>query len=209
MEKALHIRKQQREGIGAVRTAAGMRVRQHSRLQRGYLVKQGVDCAKIVEVTPPVNPDKNPGGPIPRQLCSFLESAGLVLFTAVARLDVFRDVDLLLQAGVRLMDSGVPVKLLIVGGGEFDDISRKELGGRVSVRYAESFMITERVAKSELYSLFLSLRRQAIFACTSRYETLGITPLEAALSGVVTVIPDSPFVEAARLPRETALQSNG
>lgn len=33
--------------------------------------------------------------------------------------------------------------------------------------------------------------------CTSRYETLGITPLEAAMMGVYTITPNSSLVEAS------------
>ncbi|WP_387689716.1 MULTISPECIES: glycosyltransferase [Photorhabdus] len=41
------------------------------------------------------------------------------------------------------------------------------------------------------------MKNKSIFVCTSRYETLGITPLEAALNGVCTIVPNLNLIEAA------------
>jgi len=50
---------------------------------------------------------------------------------------------------------------------------------------------------AELHTFFRKIKDQGIFICTSRYETLGITPLEAILAGVPTLVPDSSRVEAS------------
>ncbi|MCV7122519.1 glycosyltransferase [Mycobacterium lacus] len=60
-------------------------------------------------------------------------------------------------------------------------------------------MIADKLSKPKLYSLFQAARRNGIFVFPSRYETLGITPLEAAMSGVCTLVTNSREVEASRL----------
>jgi glycosyltransferase involved in cell wall biosynthesis len=67
-----------------------------------------------------------------------------------------------------------------------------------------------KLSKVELYLLFKSSRKTGIFVCSSRYETLGLTPLEAALSGVTTVVSDgSQPVELVRFfPAEHRFNPN-
>lgn len=61
----------------------------------------------------------------------------------------------------------------------------------------------------ELYELFKQVRGTGIFVCSSRYETLGIAPLEAALSGVTTLVTDTHFFEASRyFPPECRFEAN-
>ena len=50
----------------------------------------------------------------------------------------------------------------------------------------------------QIMAFFKAARGKGIFVCPSRFETLGITPLEAALSGVTTLISDAREVEASQ-----------
>ncbi|AJE80962.1 hypothetical protein SLNWT_0586 [Streptomyces albus] len=197
-EKALHLMRQQERGLLELVAARHIFVMQHSRMQRDYLVGQGMDPARMREVSPPIRPEKVPSVRPPTGILRFIESAPLLLCTAVARLDYFKNLDLLISAATELMERGLPVKVLLIGGDECDDVLRKSLVREVPAHHADRFLLTPRLTKGELYAVFRTARRTSVFVCTSRYETLGITPLEAALSGLSTVVPDSRPVEAAR-----------
>ncbi|NJQ00268.1 glycosyltransferase [Streptomyces zingiberis] len=197
-EKALHIMRRQELGLAELLAARHIFVIQHSRMQRDYLVGRGMDPARMREVSPPIGPEKDRSTRPAAEILNFIESAQLALCTAVARLDHFKNLDLLVSAGTELMDRGLPVKILLIGGDESDNVRRTSLLRDVPARHADRFLLTARLAKAELYSVFRTARRRTVFVCTSRYETLGITPLEAALSGLSTVVPHSRPVEAAR-----------
>jgi hypothetical protein len=95
------------------------------------------------------------------------------------------------------------VRVLVAGDDEDENHRREELLTRVPNELRSEFMIIPKLSKDSLYALFDEVNDSGIFVCTSRYETLGITPLEAGLSGVPTVIVDSPTVEAsAYYPKE-------
>ncbi|AZQ32391.1 glycosyltransferase [Streptomyces cyaneochromogenes] len=197
-EKALHIMRQQELGLAELVAGKHLFVIQHSRMQRNYLVDQGVSPAHIREVSPPIDPVSIRTARPPAELLSFVESAQLLLCTAVARLDYFKNIDLLVGASVELMDRGLPIKVLLIGGDESDRIHRNSLLRDVPAHHEGRFSATGRLARGELYSVFGTARERSVFVCTSRYETLGITPLEAALSGLSTIIPDARPIEAAR-----------
>ncbi|WP_225729268.1 MULTISPECIES: glycosyltransferase family 4 protein [unclassified Nocardia] len=196
--KALHLLEQQERGLARVRENANMYVLQHSFLQRSYLIDRGVDARRIFALRPPISVPAAPAPMRSAELAAFVADAGLLLCTAVARLDHFKNVELLIDAGIRLCAKGIPIRMLVAGGGDNEQSMRAELANRVPREYAEHFMAVPKLAKPELYSLFRQARRNGIFVCPSRYETLGITPLEAALSGVCTLIAESEKVEAAR-----------
>lgn len=196
--KALHLFKHQELGLNKVRSDGRMFVLQHSRLQREYLVSRGVDERRIRAIRPPIAPPLTPEPLRDVALRSFVEGAELLVFTAVARLDYFKNVELLVSGGVQARKRGVPLRILVVGDGPDDDVARKELRARVPEEHSAHFMAVGKLSKSQLYALFGLARRNGVFVCPSRYETLGITPLEAALSGVCTLMTDSGKVEARR-----------
>jgi glycosyltransferase involved in cell wall biosynthesis len=127
----------------------------------------------------------------------FVSGAEIVLFTAVARLDYFKNAELLIEVGIELLNRGLPVKILVVGDPENENSRRYNLLSMVPVELQSHFLVIPRLPKNHLYALFSTLQCNGIFLCPSRYETLGITPLEAAASGVATLITDSNRVEAA------------
>ncbi|MFF0224277.1 glycosyltransferase [Streptomyces sp. NPDC004629] len=196
--KALHLLKYQELGLDKVRTSDRMFVLQHSHLQRRVLVGRGVDETRIRAVRPPIPLLEATELLQDPQLQEFIDDAELLLFTAVARLDYFKNVELLVDAGVQARDRGIPLRILVVGDDHDDHTMREGLRARVPGRHRAEFLAVGKLAKPQLHALFRQVRKNGIFVCPSRYETLGITPLEAALSGVCTLMTDAETVEARR-----------
>ncbi|KAK6614207.1 hypothetical protein H4I96_00528 [Botrytis cinerea] len=174
--KASHLAVTQEEGLRYLKASDRAYVLQHSKKQGDYLIER----ANI------------------EQLVSFSSSERNLIFTAVARLDYFKNIELLVDSAVSLLDRGKLVRLLIVGGEGTSDTASARLIARVPQKHSAHVKITPKIPKDDMYALFDYVRTHGIFVCTSRYETLGITPLEAALSGVATVMPDCDLVEASR-----------
>ncbi|MBB5937342.1 glycosyltransferase family 4 protein [Streptomyces zagrosensis] len=196
--KALHLFKHQELGVNSVRSNGRMFVLQHSQLQREYLISRGVDERRIRAIRPPIAPPTVSEPLRDERLRSFVEGAELLVFTAVARLDYFKNVELLVSGCVQARKQGVPLRILVVGDSAEDDVARQALRAHVPEELSAEFMAVGKLTKSQLYALFSLARSNGIFVCPSRYETLGITPLEAALSGVCTLMTDSEKVEARR-----------
>ncbi|MEF3113668.1 hypothetical protein [Streptomyces chrestomyceticus] len=104
--KALHLFKHQELGVNRVRSNGRMFVLQHSQLQREYLVSRGVDERRIHAVRPPIAPSTAPEPLRDDRLGSFVEEAELLVFTAVARLDYFKNVELLVSGCVQARKRG-------------------------------------------------------------------------------------------------------
>ncbi|MFI5983381.1 glycosyltransferase family 4 protein [Streptomyces sp. NPDC051555] len=196
--KALHLLKHQELGLSKVRTNDRMFVLQHSDLQRDHLVSRGIDERRIRAVRPPIALLEHSEALESEELRAFVAGAELLVFTAVARLDYFKNVELLVDGCALARERGIPVRVLVVGDDEDKDVARKELGARMPTEHAAEFLAVGKLSKPQLYALFREARSNGIFVCPSRYETLGITPLEAALSGVCTLMTNSEKVEARR-----------
>lgn len=169
----------------------------HSRLQQRILEDTGLGSARFKYLHPPIGvPPCNDPKILDEATQDFIRGADVLLFTAVARLDYFKNVELTVQSGLELLKMGVAARTLIVGDPESDDSRRRALLESVPAENRGSFMVAPRLAKDQLYALFAAARQNSVFLCASRYETLGITPLEAAASGVATLVVETPNVEA-------------
>ena len=199
--KASHLAVTQEEGLRYLKASDRAYVLQHSKKQGDYLIERGIDPARIRALNPPIHSMRmyhhHKTANI-EQLVSFSSSERNLIFTAVARLDYFKNIELLVDSAVSLLDRGKLVRLLIVGGEGISDTASARLIARVPQKHSAHVKITPKIPKDDMYALFDYVRTHGIFVCTSRYETLGITPLEAALSGVATVMPDCDLVEASR-----------
>lgn len=199
--KASHLEATQEEGLRHLKASDRAYVLQHSNKQGEYLMERGIDAMRIRAVNPPIHSMKiysqHKMGDV-EKLTSFSSSKRTLIFTAVARLDYFKNVELLIDSAVSLLDRGRSVRLLIVGGEGILDIASSRLLARVPQKHIAHVKITSKIPKDDMYALFEYVQTHGIFVCTSRYETLGITPLEAALSGVTTLMPDCNLVEASR-----------
>lgn len=210
-EKAQHLQRQQELGICYVKSSSNAFVLQHSRLQRAYLLRSGIDQARIRKLSPPIQLMSESLIPVfnKTSLINFPDPDGLLLFTTVARLDFFKNVELLLDSGLELLGRGLAINVFVAGDDERHDERRYALLRRIPPRFCHRFRIMPKLTKTDLYALFIAVRARAIFVCPSRYETLGITPLEAALSGVTTIISDAKEVEASQyFPAENRFPPN-
>ena len=196
--------RQQERGICALtsrRRAPGF-VLQQSPVQRRHLARRGVDARRVWPLAPPICEPAAAGafGALPPAVEAFFDAAAQraepVLVTAVARLDARKNAVLLLHAAARLhLRRGVRVRVLIAG----DEPARRErraaLAAQVPAHLRGGVLAVPRLAAAELWALFGAARAHGpggVFVCPSRYETLGLTPLEAAAAGVATLVPDDP-----------------
>jgi hypothetical protein len=212
-EDAQHLLKQQRIGLDHLRQSKNTFVLQHSSLQGNYLLQHNVEPSRIRSLSPPISvrnaKSDQFSASYPETTAFICAGPTLLLFTAVARLDFFKNVELLADAGVELLSHGFEVKVLIAGGDESDSLRRAKLLNSVPVEFTPYFKAIPALSRDDLHALFSLVGDNGIFVCPSRYETLGMTPLEAALSGVSTVITDSPNVEASRyFPQENRFKSS-
>ncbi|CAM3709541.1 glycosyltransferase [Xenorhabdus thuongxuanensis] len=198
-DKALHLYKQQSIGINTL-IDKGYYVIQHSKLQGDYLISKRVHREKIKQINPPMffheNHELKSLNP---NISHFLKTDKneFLLFTAVARLDYFKNIELLINSSIRLLKKGIPARTLILGDEEKYTFRRDILYSMIPIEYRKYFLISHKLPHKELFSVFNAVKKKAIFVCTSRYETLGITPLEAALNGVYTIVPNLSCVEAS------------
>ncbi|KAJ7884286.1 hypothetical protein B0H13DRAFT_1628765 [Mycena leptocephala] len=195
--------RQQRTGIERLLQDPLGTVLAHSGLQQRILEEEGLDEMRFKRLRPPIGvPQCGDSAILDQPMRAFISSAKILLFTAVARLDYFKNVELMVQVGLELLERGIPVRILAVGDPEGDDTRRRALLDSIPTDKRPNFMILSRLPKDHLYALFAAVRKNGVFLCPSRYETLGITPLEAAVSGVTTLMTESSTVEAlAYMPK--------
>jgi len=204
-EKVEHLLEVQRQGVQALRDLPQVHVLQHSVLQREVLLRQGLSNDRISVMTPPILGRPLQDVELGARIEGFLQQADgeLVLLSNVARVDYFKNLELLIEAACIALGRGHRLRVLITGGAAGDVARREVLLSKVPPPWRGRFLAIERLDQPVMFSLFNRLRGQAVFVCTSRYETLGITPLEAALSGVFTLAPALDWVEFTRfMPAE-------
>ncbi|MCW7547504.1 glycosyltransferase [Photorhabdus sp. APURE] len=197
--KAQHLNIQQMKGIEILIDKKYF-VFQHSKLQGNFLLKKGIKPDNIKNISPPIFLEENTKLNIEnKHINDFIKTNKneLLLFTAVARLDYFKNIELLINSAIVLLDKNIPVKVFIAGDEENNNTRRNNLISMVPSRYRSQFFISHKLSQMELLSVFNKIKNKSIFVCTSRYETLGITPLEAALNGVCTILPNLNLIEAA------------
>ncbi|SDZ56264.1 Glycosyltransferase involved in cell wall bisynthesis [Evansella caseinilytica] len=209
VEKTKHLIKYQKEGLSSLIKLKNAYVLQHSELQRKYLIASGFNEKKILKITPPIQTPCTNQSHIRKAILDFTNpnADNLIFISTVARIDHFKNIDLFVKSSLILLEQNLPVKIFIAGDRLHFDSNREALYQLIPRKHEEKFFICESLSKNELYSLFCLLKQRAVFVCTSRYETLGITPLEASLSGVYTVAPDIESVEASRYMPENCKYS--
>lgn len=198
LQKAEDLRIMQEVGIEQLLSRRSAFVLQLSSIQGRHLQHLGFDPKKIFHLSPPIHSimaDGQTEAAAHLALNEHAPPAGRhLLFTAVARLSHFKNIEILIDGAVLLLSRGLPITILIAGGddGEAHSANRVRLLQLIPPHFRGNFKIVPKLSKSELYRMFASeeVRKRGVFVCSSRYETLGITPLEAALSGITTVIQD-------------------
>ncbi|WP_263707763.1 glycosyltransferase [Shouchella tritolerans] len=190
----------QKEGLTALKQKENIYVLQHSELQKNYITKNGFDQRNIFRIIPPVSLPNVKDIILRDEILQFIATKKdeMLLISTAARVDYFKNFDFLIKVSVKILEDGVPLKVLIAGDPKEKEENRIALTNLIPDHLKEYFLVIETLPQNELYSLFKLCRNKATFVCSSRYETLGITPLEAALIGVYTIIPNSKLVEASQ-----------
>ncbi|KAE8377226.1 hypothetical protein BDV26DRAFT_305055 [Aspergillus bertholletiae] len=196
-DKAEHLARKQEAGIRLLKHRDDGHVLQLSHLQGKLLSSYGVNVTKIREICPSIQLS-SPCYHVESEIAKVFNTGRVTLFTAVARVDYFKNIDLLVDAAVDLWSQNVSVQLFIAGGASMDTTELHELSKKVPRQFAQHATLRPKLSRTSLHALFCFAKDCGIFICPSRYETLGVTPLEAALSGVTTLIADSDHVEASR-----------
>lgn len=138
----------------------------------------------------------------PQELACCVTHHGPFVHDSVGMFSAFKNVELLISGCVQARKRGVPLRILVAGDSPDDGVAQKALRARVPREHRAEFLAVGKLSKAHLYALF-SLARPNGIVCSSRYETLGITPLEAALSGVCTLMPDTAEISEENFERDT------
>jgi len=200
------LREQQRQGLLILRERANIRCLEVSGLQEEFLRQSMVPASKVSRMSPPIGGNPPMAAP-PAELASVLQSISkssmLTVMTAVSRLDFFKNIDLLVHACVHGMRQGIVGAAIIVGGGDAD-AERARLRDSVPPSLRPRFTFIKRLSHAAVVgNLFPALARSGVFVCTSRYDLVPFTALEASRSGLCALIPDSRQVGAAEyIPEE-------
>jgi glycosyltransferase involved in cell wall biosynthesis len=210
-QKLEHLQKYQRASLKWLGAARHVKALEISRVQETFLVSNGVPSAHISRLPPPLYSEDEPAnGQRSRSIHlhrvgKFIESSSSspILMTAVSRLDEFKNVELLLGSAARLIEAQADILLLVIGGSN-DDKARERLASMIPEQNRARTLFLPKLRHQDLIECFSMLRRRGVFVCTSRFETCGFTPLEAAAHGVMTLVPDLPeHVEAsAHFPKK-------
>jgi hypothetical protein len=76
-------------------------------------------------------------------------------------------------------------------GAEDEDLARARLVALASSTLKPLIFVSRRLPHSELMRTFSEGGSRMVFVCSSVYETMCITALEAALSGLTTLVPNN------------------
>lgn len=196
--KVDHLERMQACGVRVLRGARRGVALELSGVQESYLLRAGVAPEKVVRIAPPwelapvdvegESRDSSGAGAHDDDG----DGDGLHLVTMVARADTFKNLPRLIEAANALTRDGVSLRLSIFAGADDDEHARAALSALVSPELRARTRIAPRLSHDALLAYFKRHRTGRIFVCTSLYETFGLTPLEAMISGMVTLLPDNP-----------------
>jgi glycosyltransferase involved in cell wall biosynthesis len=188
--KLEHLLQFQNSGLATLaRSKAGLAFEMSS-VQREALLRNGIDERRIVISDSPLFHDE-PLQELPN-IITRRSRDYLKVISAVARIDEFKNLKELVDAVNQLVNTGYRINLEIYGGDVSEDNDRQMLRGLMSEALRKSSHVRPRLPRERLMQMLRTNRGNAVFVCTSCYETFGITPFEAALSGIVTLVPDNP-----------------
>jgi hypothetical protein len=186
-QKLDHLIASQASGVDHLRQSRNGAAVELSTVQEAVLRAQGVTPEKVWRIAPPLS-----ASPAPLDASCVDDHGALHLVTATARIDAFKNLSRLVAVANRLDAAGVPVRVSMFVGGAHEDAERAALRAALREPLRAAARVEQRLPHRELMRFFARHRQQAIFVCTSVYETFGITPLEAILAGMTTLVPDAP-----------------
>jgi glycosyltransferase involved in cell wall biosynthesis len=188
--KVDHLLKMQARGLATLCKSDLGAALELSNVQEHLLLQYGVPRTKIFRTIPPIT---TVGTVCGLRSSPSQDNQNIELITAVARSDRFKNLELLIDAANDLLRQGANLRLTIFAGPEEEEVNRRKLRSRLVDDLQPRTLVAPRLSHDNLLKYLTDRRDRAIFVCTSIYETFGITPFEAMLSGMVTIIPDEPL----------------
>ena len=195
------LREMQRRSIPILRQRPDVRCLEISNLQEQFLLKSSIPPGKMYRLPPPIGGFTHKVAP-PPELMKVLQAprdgSKLTVMTAVSRLDFFKNVDLFVDACIASMEREIVGNAIIIGG-DADDVERTRLEHRVPSLLKPRFSFVKRLSRAAIVgNVFPALARSGgVFVCTSRYDLVPYTVLEASRCRLCTLIPDTGLVGAS------------
>ncbi|WP_413798163.1 glycosyltransferase [Streptomyces iranensis] len=186
----------QERGMDWLRDRPHVRVLEFSTLQTGCLSRQGVSAGQCSVLPPPLlSHVASPEPDAPRPLVSWMGRAAgrTLLISTAARADGFKNLDAVIEAYRVIEGRGDRAALYLACGSSQGSREVEELREHVPRHLRRHCVIGPRLPHSSMLSAFRSLAGRGVFLFTSRYETLGFTPLEAMSQGLVVAVPAPPI----------------
>lgn len=201
--KAHHLARTQRNGVRTLRARGSVVCAEISRIQSEYLRARRIQDDRVYALPQPLEPLPIEGDAlspeVEQALRTLLREPGRapIAFTAVSRLDYFKNVELFVKSCCHSLQHGTIAGALIVGGAP-DDPERPRLRAMVPEHLRPSVIFVPKIPRTALVSaLFPRMAPSGVFVCSSRYDLVPYTVLEAACVGVCTLVPASRFVGAS------------
>jgi glycosyltransferase involved in cell wall biosynthesis len=201
--KADHLARTQRNGVRTLRARGSVVCAEISQIQSEYLRARKIQDDRVYALPQPLEPLSNErdalSPEVEEALRTLLAAPGRapIAFTAVSRLDYFKNVELFVESCCHSLQQGTIAGALIVGGAP-DDPERPRLRAMVPEHLRPSVIFVPKIPQPALIAtLFPRLAARGVFVCSSRYDLVPYTVLEAARVGVCTLVPASRFVGAS------------
>lgn len=203
--KADFLARTQAEALAVLRRRDNAQCAEISQLQVAYLLAAGVPSARVHRLPPPVA-GRAARGRLPAALRAALrvcDTRAPIALTAVARFDLFKNIELFLEGCYRALSEGTIGHAVVIGGAA-KDAERERLTNSIPTNLRGSVTFIPRLPHAQLVGqVFPKLAGRAVFVCTSRFDLVPYTALEAARAGVWTVVPNHGRVGAAEyLPQQ-------
>ena len=202
--KADHLSTMQAQAVEVVKARDSCLCLEISILQERFLGRRGVPERQVRRLPPPLGGEA-PSGHLPEPVERLLAGSkpgpgrgrGLIALTAVSRLDYFKNAELYVTGCCLALRAG-SLDIAVLVGGFPVDAERERLREMVPAELAHAFVFVPRLPRRLLVgSLFPRLAGRGIFVCSSRFDLVPYTALEAARAGLCTVVPDNGRVGAA------------
>jgi glycosyltransferase involved in cell wall biosynthesis len=200
-----HLLRCQAEGIEILKRNEAIYCAEISPIQSDVLAQAAVPPHRILDLSQPVESSLPSHRPQPISLLGgFLEKEESALaVTAVSRLDEFKNIDLFVAGSCKALTAGTLGGAIVIGG-TTDDPQRRRLQGIVPTSLQDRFTFASKISHDHLVQAVLpGLSRRAIFVCSSRYDLVPYTALEAIRAGMTVISPHTSSVGISRwLPRK-------
>ncbi|MEV8597796.1 hypothetical protein [Streptomyces sp. NPDC052012] len=186
--KARHLHDVQQRGLDVVRRREAVVCAEISPLQVRRLRAEGIPAGRVTALAQPLDGALG-RAPLPAELGALREESGLVAVTAVSRLDHFKNVELFVDGCRVAIENGHLGRAVVIGGFP-QDAERERLRARLPRELREAFVFTPRMSRDTLVGrVFPSLAGNGVFVCSSRFDLVPYTALEATRSGLCTLAP--------------------